>query len=190
MKIARGRRAALDLRVRPTCPEDAAAVERVLKASYPQLMARAYDSDLLARALPLMTRPHPRLLASGLYYLCELEGRVVGCGGWPFEKPGGTEIEPGIAHIRHFATDSAWIGRGVGRALYRRCEEAARAAGVRTFHCYASLNGEGFYRALGFTRIAPIVVAMAADVALPSILMRRPLGGASHEELSPSVRSN
>ena len=161
--------------VRVAGPEDAGAVERVLKASYPQLMAPAYPPALLARALPLMTRAHPRLLASGRFYLAEAEGEPLGCGGWSFERPGTTETEFGLAHIRHFAVRADRTGRGVGRALYRRCEEEARAAGARTFECWSSLNGEGFYAALGFDQVGAIEVPMGPDVKLPSIRMRRAL---------------
>ena len=160
------------LSVRPARPDDAERVGRILEASYPALMADAYAPDVLARALPLITRPHPRLLRSGSYYLCEAEGEAVGCGGWSFEVPGGGPTEPGVAHIRHFATDARWAGRGVGRALYRRCEAEARAAGARQFDCFASLNGEGFYTALGFDRIGAMEAPMG-DFAFPSILMRR-----------------
>ena len=163
------------LSVRVAGVEDAAAVEQVLQASYPALMAAAYDRELLTRVLPLITRANPRLLASGRYYLCEAEGLAVGCGGWSPERPGSVEVEPGIAHIRHFATRPEWTGRGVGGALYRRCEDAARAAGVREFECYASLNGEAFYAALGFRRVRPIDVPMAGGLSLPSILMNRAL---------------
>ena len=164
----------MELAVRAAGPEDAAAVERVLKASYPLLMAPAYDSGILARALPLMTRPNPGLLALGTYFICEAGGEAVGCGGWSMERPpGGSDSEPGEAHIRHFAVDPDWIGRGVGRALYQSCEASARAAGVRAFECWSSLNGEAFYRALGFARVGLIDVAMGPEVTLPSVLMRR-----------------
>jgi len=161
--------------VRVAHPGDADAVAAVLRDSYPRLMAGAYDPALLARALPLMTRPHPRLLASGTYYLCEARGEAIGCGGWSFEPPGSGEREPGIAHIRHFATRSGWAGRGVGRALYRRCEADARVAGVGELQCFSSLNGESFYAALGFDRVAAIDVTMAPGLDLPSIHMRRPI---------------
>jgi GNAT superfamily N-acetyltransferase len=159
--------------VRVAHPDDAGAVGEVLRDSYPALMAGAYEPALLVRALPLMTRPQPRLLASGTFYLCEARGEAVGCGGWSFEPPGGGEREPGIAHIRHFATRSGWAGRGVGRALYRRCEADARAAGAVEFQCYSSLNGEGFYAVLGFVRVAAIDVPMAPDLDFPSLHMRR-----------------
>ena len=159
--------------VRVAHPDDAEAVANVLRDSYPALMAGAYDPALLARALPLMTRPHPRLLASGSYYLCEAQGEAIGCGGWSFERPGSDDIEPGIAHIRHFATRSSWAGQRVGRALYRRCEADARAAGAAEFQCWSSLNGEGFYAALGFARIAAIDVPMVPGLDFPSLHMRR-----------------
>ena len=159
--------------VRVARPDDAAPVERVLQASYPALMAAAYEVALLARALPVMTRASPRLLASGTYFVAELDGAIVGCGGWSHEKPGSSSVEPGIGHIRHFGTDAAWTGRGVGRAIYARCEATARTAGVVQLQCYASRNGVSFYAALGFAQIAPIDVSMGPDLVFPSVHMSR-----------------
>jgi len=138
-------------------------------------MADAYDPALLARALPLMTRAQPGLVGSGNYHVAEAGGQVVGCGGWSHEKPDAAETEPGIGHIRHFAVSRDWIGRGIGRAIYARCETQARAKGVRVFECYSSLNGEAFYRALGFSRVAAIEVEMEPGLAFPSIHMTRPI---------------
>ena len=163
------------LQVRIAGGADAAAVEQVLLASYPVLMADAYEAALLARALPIITRANPKLLGCGTYYLAEADGGPVGCGGWTMERPGSDRIEPGLAHIRHFAVDARWTGRGVGRALYARCELAAREAGVRRFECQASLNGEVFYAALGFASAGPIGVPMRPDLTFPSILMHRPI---------------
>lgn len=163
------------LAVRTATEADAETVGRVLAASYPALMAGAYESALLARALPLMTQPNPRLLASGTYYLCEAGGTAVGCGGWSFDPPPGGERADGLAHIRHFATEAGWTGRGVGRALYERCEADARAAGARELHCWSSRNGERFYAAMGFERVGDIAAPMGPELAFPSVLMRRTL---------------
>lgn len=153
--------------------DDTHAVDGILQDSYPTLMAAAYESVLLARALPLMVRPNPRLLASGTYYLAEAEGAPVGCGGWTFDEPGTGTLEPGTAHIRHFGVRSGWTGKGVGRQLYRRCEADAGAAGATRFLCYSSLNGEPFYRALGFATERLVDVPMGPDLGLPSVLMSR-----------------
>jgi GNAT superfamily N-acetyltransferase len=154
-------------------PQDAAAVEGVLLAYYPNLMRHAYQPDLLRRALPRMTKPDPRLLGSGTYLLAEANGRAIACGGWSLAPPGMVRSEPGVAHIRHFATDEAWAGRGLGWLIYERCETQAHAAGVATFECYSSLNGEAFYSALGFRRVGLVHVPMGPDLSFPSIHMTR-----------------
>lgn len=163
------------IRVRVATLDDIAAVECVYRNSFPVLMANAYDSGVLARVLPLFTSANPVLLASQTYYVAELGADVVGCGGWSLGKPGTDSIAPGIAHIRHFATTAQWTGHGVGRALYRRCETDARAAGILTFECYASRNGEPFYEALGFSRVAVFDLALRPDLQIPCIHMRRDL---------------
>ena len=163
----------MQISVRTAFLDDAPAVAAVLRDSYPMLMAGAYDAALLERALPLITRPHPRLLSGGTYYLAEADGEAVGCGGWSFWEPGSGAEAPGLAHIRHFAVRSGWAGRGVGKAIYARCERDARLAGAERFEAQSSLNGEPFYAALGFGRIGRIEVPMGPGLRFPSILMRR-----------------
>lgn len=162
--------------IRETTPEDAAAVAAVLKGSYPVLLAPAYDAALLAKALPLMTRANPALLASRTYYLAEAaDGAPVGCGGWTFERPGAPDdpIDPALAHIRHFATDPAWTGRGVGRALFERCLADAGAAGARRFEAWSTLVAEAFYRRMGFETVERFEVAMGPEIRFPSVRMVR-----------------
>jgi N-acetylglutamate synthase-like GNAT family acetyltransferase len=154
---------------------DAALVDLVLQESYPALMAGAYEPDLLARALPMMVRSNPRLLASGSFYLAESGGEPVGCGGWTFDEPGSGILESGTAHIRHFGVRPGWTGKGAGRLLYERCEADARAAGAKRFLCLSSLNGEPFYRALGFNADGAVDIQMGPDVSLPSVVMSRPI---------------
>ena len=157
-------------------PADAAAVDALLAASYPVLMSPGYDAAVLAAALPHMTQSSPTLLSSGTYYLATaVTGDVVGAGGWTRERPGSGEVVPELGHVRHFATHPDWTGRGVGRAIYARCAEAARTAGVKRFECYASLNAEGFYTALGFTLLRHIEVPMGPVTTFPGALMMRSL---------------
>ena len=161
--------------VRTATLADADAVHQILLASYPMLMAKAYDPELLRRALPLITRPNDRLLASGNYFLAEADGQPVGSGGWSHEIPGGTARAAGIAHIRHFAVSAAYVGRGVGRAIFNRCEAGARAEDIRLFKCFSSRNAVGFYASLGFKDCGEIEVPMPDGVKFPSVLMERPV---------------
>jgi GNAT superfamily N-acetyltransferase len=162
------------MRLRVATPEDADIVAAVLRPSYAELMAEAYPAELMDRALPLITRPNPRLLASGRYYLVEAEtGAPAGCGGWSADPPDRRDEDPRRAHIRHFATHPQWTRRGVGRMLYERCETDARAAGFAAFECYASLNGEAFYAALGFRSLGPIETPMPGGIRFPAVRMER-----------------
>ena len=163
-----------DYEVRVATLEDAAAVDRLLHASYPNLMASSYDEGVLAPALEVMTKANPSLLGSGTYYLAELStGLLVGCGGWTLERPGAGTVEPRVGHVRHFAVHPDWTRRGIGRAIFGICERAARAAGLGAFECYSSLNAEKFYGALDFKRIREMDIELQPHVVLRAVLMRR-----------------
>lgn len=162
-----------DYAVRVATLSDAAGVGALLRASYPVLMASAYDEALLTPALRLMTRANPALLESGTFYVAEAQDELmVGCGGWSLDPPGGDAVEAMLGHIRHFGTHPDWTERGIGRAIYRLCEADARSAGITSFECDASLNAEKFYSALGFESIRRRDVELSAGVVLPGVLMR------------------
>jgi GNAT superfamily N-acetyltransferase len=160
------------MRLRVATPEDRDFVAAVLGPSFSQLMAPAYPSDLMALALPLITRPDPALLQSGRYYLVEAEsGEPAGCGGWSADAPDRREEDPRRAHIRHYATHPEWARRGIGRMIFERCEADARRAGFAVLECYASLGGEAFYAALGFRRLGQIETPMPGGIRFPAVRM-------------------
>ena len=163
------------MRVRTATSVDADAIGAVLEASYSQLMRGAYPDSLLERALPRIIRANPELVGSGRYHIAESDtGEAMACGGWSDRPPGAGP--DGHAHIRHFATHPDWTGKGAGRAIYERCESEAAAAGFGGFVCFSSLNGEGFYAALGFRRVREIRVPMGPGLRFPSVLMVRGIG--------------
>ncbi len=165
---------ARDVALRPAIPADADGVSALMQASCPTLMAPAYDAEVLAAALPLMTTANRKLLGSGTYYVVQAtDGEIIGAGGWTHDRPGTGELTPGLAHIRHFATHPDHTGKGIGRTIYDQCQSAARAEGITQLECYASLNAEPFYAALGFERVRPVAVPMGPDLAFPSVLMHR-----------------
>lgn len=160
------------VKVRVSTLEDSAQISSLLRASYPTLMRHAYDADLLERTLPRMTVAQPGLLTSGSYYVAAApDGAIVGCGGWTRERPGTNEVKAKVGHIRHFGVHPDWTRCGVGKALYVRCEHDARNAGISRFECYSSLNGEAFYSALGFRRLAQIEIDLFDGLRFPSVHM-------------------
>lgn len=160
--------------IRVATLSDGAAATEVIAASYGNLLIADYDPALLDRALPIMSKANPALLSSGKYYVAETSaGQIVACGGWTFERPGTTGVLPGTAHVRHFATDPRWTGRGIARMILSRCIRDAEARGVQEMEAYSTLTAVDFYRALGFFDIGPIEVTLAPGVIFPSIHMRR-----------------
>ena len=172
--------------IRAATLADTDAVERVLAAAYPALLAGHYDPALLAVAMPWLTAPQPRLLGSGTYYVAaDADGVVRGSGGWTAEGPGGRPATPGLAHLRHFATDPTFARRGVGRALVERCFVDAREHGRVRFEADSTLAAVAFWEALGFRVVERISVALPG-VALPGVA---PPGGALPGGLQfPAVR--
>ncbi|MEM9625254.1 MAG: GNAT family N-acetyltransferase [Pseudomonadota bacterium] len=153
-------------------PDDQAEVTRLLELSYGQLMPAAYGRDWTDEHLPIIAKANPDLLSSGTYYLAVApESQVVGAGGWTRERPGTGEIEAGLGHIRHVATDPGWIGKGIGRALMERCAADAERVGIHRFECYASLNAVNFYKHVGFQEIRAVDVRLGGDRIMPSCLM-------------------
>jgi N-acetylglutamate synthase-like GNAT family acetyltransferase len=119
-----------------------------------------------------MTQLDRTLLTSETYYVAEAGGALAGCGGWSWGQPGTGELIAGQAHIRQFGVHPDWFGRGIGRALYERCEAEARAAGVGRFECFASLNAVGFYDSLGFRQVRPVELTMG-ETKIRSVIMAR-----------------
>lgn len=154
-------------------PEDAAEISRVLRASYGTLYRGWYQDDVLAAALPAMTRANPRLLASGRYFVAEIDGAIVSCGGWSPEKPG-IGVIPRLAHVRHFATDPDFINRGCGGALLRRSLDEAKAARFAEIESISSLTAEAFYARHGFRQVEMVRMPVGG-VSFACVLMRRRL---------------
>ena len=159
--------------IRPAAPEDTDAVSRVLERSYGVLYRGWYQDEVLAAALPAMTRANPRLLASGRYFVAEIDGAIVACGGWSPEKPG-IGVIPRLAHVRHFATDPDFINRGCGGAILCRCFDEATAAGFAEIESVSSLTAEAFYARHGFRQVA-IVRQPMGGALFACVLMRRRL---------------
>lgn len=162
--------------IRVASTQDAAAVSKVLFASFSTLYRGWYRDDVLERALPAMTRANPALLASGRYFVGEADGRIVACGGWSVASP--TSGQGGAPHLRHFATDPEYLGRGFSGAIVERSLDEARRAGFRTMEVISSLTAEAFYARHGFAPLAQVRQPMGG-VDFACVLMGRDLGGIS-----------
>ncbi len=170
LRLPRGGRASMSASVVIGSPgrTRCAGRERVLKDSYPALMAGAYDEALNSpEPCRGSRRPTRRSCAPGP----TTRPRPVGAG--RVRRLVGSSGPGPAPRSRDSATSgiSPPCPPGSGAASAARstpgARAAAHAAGRGTFDATPSLNGEAFYAALGFRRIGPMTVPMGADVGFP-----------------------
>jgi GNAT superfamily N-acetyltransferase len=162
--------------IRPTIPQDLAAVDALLAASYNSLLKRDYAPSVLVTALPLISRANPALLRSGSYYIAEDgEGRTLAAGGWTRATPQGGVGVAEIGHVRHVATHPAHLRKGLAQAILTRTLTDALAAGVERMICQSTKTAVPFYRAMGFRVRGDIVITLRPGITFPAMEMERAL---------------
>ena len=111
------------------------------------------------------------LIEAGTYYVAEVDGTLVGSGGWqavPLRPQG-----PSCAAIRAIFVHPDWARRGIGRRLVAHAEAAAAQAGFGTFELEASLSGVPLYARLGYREIERYCLAMPDGATLPVVRMKK-----------------
>ena len=83
----------------------------------------------------------PESLRARLVYVAEVEGAPVG---WAALIPRGE-----VGWLEDLWVEPAWIGQGLGRALFEHVAAAARRRGARRLEWEAEPNAHGFYEHLG-----------------------------------------
>jgi GNAT superfamily N-acetyltransferase len=160
------------LTIRRATLADLAAVDELLAASYPRLLAGDYPPSVIVTALPILSRAQPRLVGSGRYYVVETDdGAVVGAGGWS----GGRSGAVGRAEVRHVVTDWRLTRQGIGRAILEQVIRDAKVAGATGLDCLSTRTARGFYAAMGFRELGPVSVTLRPGIEFPAVRMDRPL---------------
>lgn len=151
--------------------DDLDVLDDLIRRSYATLDDGSYDRDRIAAAMPAISRANPKLLASGTYFVAEVDGEAAACGGWSRLKPGTTESEEGVAHIRHFATHPAHLRKGIARAVLERCIADAASADALRVKSQSTLPAEAFYASAGFVRQGLRDAEVAPGIHLPVVDM-------------------
>lgn len=166
----------LKIEIRPGRREDVPGVDALLARSYPQLLKADYPPSTLVTAVPLISRAQPGLITCGTYHVATTEaGRIIAAGGWTRRNPSTGQAMQGLGNIRHFATDPAYLRRGIASALMDRCLREARAEGLRTMACYSTRTAVPFYARHGFRTLAEVTIELSAGVSFPAVAMERHL---------------
>jgi GNAT superfamily N-acetyltransferase len=122
---------------------------------------RRYDADSPSPATPGEFTAEAR----GRFLLASIDGAPVGCAGIRALP----EVGPGVAEAKRMFTAPHARRRGVGAALLRACEDAARELGyTRLVLETGEMQPEAIalYRSLGYTDIEPFGPYAGEAIAL------------------------
>ena len=155
------------------------------------LGAGYYTPAAVEAAVRYVCVPDRELIEDGTYLVAELDGRLVGCGGWSLRRkayagPADHRTDADLLDplteptcIRAMFTAPDVARRGVGRAILAAAENAARAAGFSRARLGATLSGEAFYRRSGYGEIGRETAALPDGTAFAVVLMAKDLTGGS-----------
>lgn len=173
---AAGRRPAPPFEICRATPADAEGVSGLLSASYKALLQADYTPNVLAAALPVISKARPDLLASRSYFIAKAGGGcIIAVGGWSWLGPVGGAAPLDMGHMRHVAVAPDVARQGIGALLLDHILNDARTAGVRIMSCLSTLSAEAFYAKAGFTRRGDVALSLAPGLDFPAIDMRRVL---------------
>jgi len=177
-----------DPKIRLATLSEMDALERVMKESTRELSEGYYDAAQIESAVRYIAVPDPEIIGDGTYFAVEMDGEIVGCGGWSRRRKlftgtaeqegmGGEWLDPAQdpARIRAMFVSSRAARKGIGRAIFDECEAAARAWGFRSLALMATLPGVPFYLKAGFIEQERVEMKLPDGVVVPGIQMTKPL---------------
>lgn len=184
--------------VRHAQAADGDALEALQRLALRRLALTHYSGADIEAGLDFVGTLDPELIEDGTYYVAEIDGRIVGCGGWSFrarilgddpaiQRNPSDALAPDVdaARIRAVFVHPSWTRRGIARGLVGTAEAAAQLAGFRRFALVSTLNAEALCRTLGYQPVGNVFLDLPNKVRLKAVRMtkgprRRPAGdGAS-----------
>ncbi len=171
--------------LRLAVPADVPVLTELIAASVRVLQAADYTESQREGALASVFGVDTQLIADGTYFVAEIEGTFVACGGWSKRKTlfgadhcAGREdslLDPerDAAKIRAFFVHPEWARRGIGTRVLEACESAAVAAGFKRFEMGATLTGVALYKARGYREVERIGVPLGNGEVLEVVRMEK-----------------
>ncbi|EWM16185.1 acetyltransferase, GNAT family [Kutzneria sp. 744] len=175
--------------MRPATRGDVPGIAELMRRSVLEVFPRLHDERETAAAARYLTEPDLALIDDGTYFVVEVDGQLVACGGWSRrnklyagsgDAPGDDRrLDPAAepARVRAMFVRGDWNRRGLGRAILTRCAEAAKAEGFRSLVLMATMPGVPLYRAFGFHEVRRSHMPLPNGVVLDGLSMEYPLSG-------------
>ena len=171
--------------IRRATLDDREAITQLIAESARGLSRGQYSDPQIDAAIATVFGVDTNLIEDGTYFVADISGTLVGCGGWSRRKTlfGGDQysardagyLDPECesAKIRAFFIHPDHARKGIARAILTRCEEEARAHGFHSLELMATLPGVEFYKSCGFSAQGNLDLDLTEGVKLELVPMRK-----------------
>jgi len=167
---------------------DLAEISLLITDSVRGLGKGYYDDRQIELSIKSVFGVDRELIEDGTYFVAEIEGRIVGCGGWSKRKTlYGASVygksrdsalldpETDPAKIRAFFIHPDAARKGIGRAILNVCEDEARRLGFRSAEMMSTLPGVPLYAACGYAGNERFEIPVGEGVTIGCIKMSKEL---------------
>lgn len=173
------------LTTRPATLTDIQQLQQLIALSVSNLSIGYYTPQQIESSIKHIFGIDTQLIIDGTYYIAEMDGVIVGCGGWSKRNTlyGGDQhkaiedplLDPktDAARIRAFFVHPGYARRGIGTHLMNVCENAARENGFTSFELGATLPGVPLYKTMGYTELERIDAPLKDGELLGIVKMRK-----------------
>jgi N-acetylglutamate synthase-like GNAT family acetyltransferase len=178
----------MDLIFRKAKITDTGSLENLIKKSAISINSAYYSKTQINAALGNAWTVDQQLISDNTYWIVEnLEGVVVGCGGWSKRKllfgkndslhSSCDELTPGIdsARIRAFFVHPDFTRIGIGKRLLEKCENEAKSLGFESLELVATLSGEKLYAANGYVPLRSYDIDLGNGITNKVVAMYKSL---------------
>jgi len=167
---------------------DVGSLRPLIMASVRGLAKGFYNDEQIELSVRTVFGVDEQLIEDGTYFVVEMKGSIVGCGGWSkrrtlygasqYQESRDPELldptrEP--AKIRAFFVHPDAARKGIGRAILESCEAAALKHGFRSAEMMATLPGVPLYEKCGYEKLETVAVPLSGGVEIDCIVMRKEL---------------
>ena len=165
--------------------EDIPQLNQLIGSSVRGLSVGYYTPAQIESSLKHVFGVDTQLVIDGTYYIAEIDGAIVGCGGWSKRNTlyGGDQYkeikdplldpEKDAARIRAFFVHPDYIRRGIGKFIINVCETAAKKHGFTNFELGATLPGVPLYSAMGYEAVENTSATLLDGEVLALVKMRK-----------------
>lgn len=169
--------------IRAATLADGDAIDDLMKASTRDLFPGFYDAAQTAASIRYIASVDRVLLSDGTYFVIEVDGELVACGGWSrrgklYTGSGSAAddariIDPATepARVRAMFVRPDWTRRGLGTWILEACQSAAKAEGFTSLALMATLPGVPLYERFGFRVRDQTQIPMPDGTSIGSALM-------------------